>query len=275
MILDQDALVRLVHDQVETLLFKKEYEKIALKRDSQDKDAQPTMGMSTVEFLSHFRELQEMCHRWRPLEVPDAHIPALIVIPFQLVGVKQQLKKAEIGYAWGDDPEHGEVLDLLPKEIPSEPYLLVDVGIAEMGHHSNVVERFVTDRMARGGYGDQGIMPTLSEGIAFATHCAGMLTRPHLCELAGSIHRPPFDTELPAGPGNFSIEAMTAALAEELSPSSDEFKWRQRDRRVYLSRLNYGRLWLTFANYRSRIEAARATLCCGKRIDPRKYRPSD
>lgn len=253
MLLDRDALVCLVHDQVETLLKK------------------GCGGVSTAEFLSHFRLLQDMCHKWKPIEVSDTHIPALVVIPFSRWGVRQQMEKSDIGYAWGDDPEAGEIRDHQRETIPKEPYVLIDIEMEMLGYAPVGLERLWIDQSARGWYKDRHMF-TISEGIALATHYPRRIDGRHSYEFAGSFYRPSFDPEYPAGPRNFSFEEMAAAYAAELSPAvTDNTYWQPRDRRMYLSRLNDGRLWLSFFNYRSRIEASWAFPLCKMRIDPCRY----
>lgn len=262
MTLDQDVLVRLVHDQVETLLFKKEYEKVAQRRDPEDPGAKPVVGMSTVEFLSHFRMLQEMCHKWKPIEIPDMHVPVLVVVPFSLVGVKEQLEKAGIGHAWGDDPEVGEVRDHEKETFPKDPYVLIDIKMEAFGHSFSLdgLERIWIDRSARGWYKDR-IMLTLSEGIALATHFPRRINKQHSYELAGSFHRPPFDLE------NCSLEEIEKLATADVESTY----WQPRDQRMYFSRLNDGRLWLSFFNYQSSIEASWAFPLGAIRADPYKY----
>ncbi len=173
MILDKDTLERILHEQMRVLLFEKKYEEVNLKRENKEAE--------TVRFFAHFALFLDLLSKWRPVEIPDSHIPALVVTPFSVVSAKDQVERLEYcgKKAWAFTMKE-EWIRNLENGIPDDPYLLIDVqhGKERLNHATEVSELLIKEQ------GRHAL--TVNEGVAFATQVPEVFTDSYIMELAGS-----------------------------------------------------------------------------------------
>lgn len=184
MTLDKEKLARIVKDQlIGTLLLKKKYEEVACERDA--KGELLRVGMKTVDFLSHFTVMNDLIDKWQPTEIPDSHIPALVVTPFSVVSFEEQVKKMELEGNPGIAEFSENKIQDLEDDIPREPYLLIDVDpislINPRDYTAENVKEFFKVRRDRHPL-------TVNEGFALVTLFPDTLPdySPHVVELFGS-----------------------------------------------------------------------------------------
>lgn len=167
MLLDRDALARIIEDQVVgTLLLKKKYHEVACERDA--KGELLRVGMTTTEFLSHFKMMYDLINKWQPVEIPRGHIPALMVVPFSLVSLEERIGRIRFRGVPGTS-ELKEELIVHDKDIPDEPYLLIDINKGKWHRSRDGLEYHYCEQRAHGWYPDQHSL-TLNEGMELITH---------------------------------------------------------------------------------------------------------
>lgn len=178
MLLDRKALAHLVHTQLEKLILGK-YGAAAVGTDTHD--LWEKRGMTTLEFMGHFALLNDVCNKWEPREIPDSHVPALVVVPFSLVSAKDQLERIEY------EGKKGLLLGIKEEEIwnvengiPGEPYLLIDVedGRERINNFTEASEQLIQKR------GRHTL--TVNEGVALVTQVPNVLREWYILELGGS-----------------------------------------------------------------------------------------
>lgn len=244
MILDRDKLVRIMHDQVKNLFFGKEYEKVVLRKSEAGPDARPMH--STQEFLSHFWVMQDfITTKWQPMEIPDSHIPALVVTPFSVVELKEQIKRLESNGNPGISDIEEEWITNLEKDIPDEPYLLIDIDTGDAGN-------------APGGLDETCHVLTVNEGVQLATQYLDILSGYFPCLLSGS-RSSYYYRRSPDG-----VSSSIVPVARDLAP----FLWLvSRGSSFSLAHVHVCLTWHEEYHFREywRVPS------CALRIDPWKY----